>query len=285
MNEKTGAIVRRYYGWFAAALTIVCGALFIWQVLALYISGTAPDYTGESIFTRERVMSALGIISPVFWIWIVSIVAGFILWEIFPASKKVKPLKDDVYTLKNLKKRIPQKVSNDLHDSVLFIDKQEKLLLIIKFVCALVCIGCAIYGIVYLATPSHFPKVEVTHEMLNMVKHIMPFVLVAFVCMCGVTIYEIQSSKKQLKEVKKLIAYKSKGGEEEQVTLASTECPVNGVKAKIKKVTNNKYFVLGLRIAIGCLGVAFVIAGIFNENMHGILVKAINICTECIGLG
>jgi hypothetical protein len=104
--------------------------------------------------------------------------------------------------------------------------------------------------------------------------------------MCGVTVYEIFSSKQQLKEVKKLIAYKSKDGVNEiDATLNSQNCPVKGVKAKVKSVTNNKYFVLGVRIALLCLGIAFLIAGIFNENMHGILVKAINICTECIGLG
>jgi hypothetical protein len=168
---------------------------------------------------------------------------------------------------------------------VLCVDKEEKIIAVLKLACALVCIGCAIWAIVYLATPSHFPKKEVTHEMLAMVKNIMPCVVVCFALMCGVTIYEIYSSKRQLKEVKKLVAYKSKGGEEVDVTFAKDKCPAKGIKAKIKNVVNHKYFVLGLRIAIACLGVAFVIAGIFNENMHGILVKAINICTECIGLG
>jgi hypothetical protein len=230
-------------------------------------------------------MSSLGLISPVFWIWIVSIVAGFILWEVFPVKSKVKPLKDDVYTLGNLKRRIPKKVGADLKDSVLYIDKEEKIIAVLKLACALVCIGCAIWGIVYLAIPSHFPKEDVTHEMLAMVKNIMPCVVVCFALMCGVTVYEIYSSKRQLKEVKKLVAYKSKGGEEVDVTFAKDKCPAKGIKAKIKYVVNHKYFIWGLRIALACLGVAFIIAGIFNENMLNILIKAVNICTECIGLG
>jgi hypothetical protein len=54
---------------------------------------------------------------------------------------------------------------------------------------------------------------------------------------------------------------------------------------KLYNICHHKYFVLGCRIALGCLAVAFIIAGATNGGMHGVLVKAINICTECIGLG
>ena len=39
------------------------------------------------------------------------------------------------------------------------------------------------------------------------------------------------------------------------------------------------------RIAIICLGVLFIILGSMNGGARDVLVKAINICTECIGLG
>ena len=39
------------------------------------------------------------------------------------------------------------------------------------------------------------------------------------------------------------------------------------------------------RICLLVLGVAFIIWGILNGGMHDVFVKAINICTECIGLG
>ena len=39
------------------------------------------------------------------------------------------------------------------------------------------------------------------------------------------------------------------------------------------------------RIAILCLGVLFIILGVMNGGSRDVLVKAINICTECIGLG
>lgn len=39
------------------------------------------------------------------------------------------------------------------------------------------------------------------------------------------------------------------------------------------------------RLTILCLGVLFIILGVMNGGSRDVLVKAINICTECIGLG
>ena len=39
------------------------------------------------------------------------------------------------------------------------------------------------------------------------------------------------------------------------------------------------------RLALLCLGVLFIILGVSNGGSRDVLIKAINICTECIGLG
>ncbi len=40
-----------------------------------------------------------------------------------------------------------------------------------------------------------------------------------------------------------------------------------------------------IRLVVLALAVIFIIAGIANGNMYAIMIKAINICTECVGLG
>lgn len=41
-------------------------------------------------------------------------------------------------------------------------------------------------------------------------------------------------------------------------------------------------FIRGIILAISLL---FILLGIFNSGADDVLIKAINICTECIGLG
>ncbi|MBQ7518910.1 MAG: hypothetical protein IJU12_01215 [Clostridia bacterium] len=40
-----------------------------------------------------------------------------------------------------------------------------------------------------------------------------------------------------------------------------------------------------LRLSLFVLALAFIVLGILNGGLHDVLVKAIQICTECIGLG
>lgn len=40
-----------------------------------------------------------------------------------------------------------------------------------------------------------------------------------------------------------------------------------------------------VRITILCLGILFIILGVMNGGSRDVLIKASNICTECIGLG
>lgn len=39
------------------------------------------------------------------------------------------------------------------------------------------------------------------------------------------------------------------------------------------------------RIVILCVAAVFIVLGVFNGGLRDVLIKAINICTECIGLG
>ncbi len=269
MTEKTCKTVRLVYGILLGVMSVILGALFIWQTLDIYISGTAADYEGTYAFTRERVGAGLLKISPAFWIWVVMIIGGFVLWEVFPVAEKRK--KADVrYSLYRLKKRMPATVDGELKDSFAYVKGEEDNLRILWLFAAALGVAGSVYAIVYLSNPAHFPKVDVTAEMLNMVKHIMPWVLAVFAVACAICVYEGQSAKRQLEHAKKLAALNK---------------PAEAVHGKIYYLLKHKYFLLGVRIAVGCLGAAFVIAGICNGSMRDVLIKAINICTECIGLG
>ena len=280
MQEKTCKTVRLCYGIALSPMTAVTGALFIWQTLDIYLSG------GSRPFTREIVLERLNRIAPAFWIWVVMVAVGFIIWEVFAVSYKRAPLKDDCYALRRLKKRVPQKVGESGLASLKAVKRGELINLIVKLCAAALCLAGVAYGIAYLATASNFPKTDVNGEMLNMAAHLAPCVFAALLILCGVTLYLSLSAKKQLPHVKQIIASAKadeKNGVEAVYVTGNTA--VADLYGRWKALSNHKYFILGVRIAIAVFAVTFIILGIVNGNMRAILIKAINICTECIGLG
>lgn len=40
-----------------------------------------------------------------------------------------------------------------------------------------------------------------------------------------------------------------------------------------------------LRLALLVLALTLIVLGVLNGGLHSVLIKAVNICTECIGLG
>ncbi len=280
MQEKTCKTVRLCYGIALSLMTAVTGALFIWQTLDIYLSG------GSRPFTREIVLERLNRIAPAFWIWVVMVAVGFIIWEVFAVSCKRAPLKDDCYALRRLKKRVPQKVGESGLASLKAVKRGELINLIVKLCAAALCLAGVAYGIAYLATSANFPKTDVNGEMLNMAAHLAPCVFAALLILCGVTLYLSLSAKKQLPHVKQIIASAKadeKNGVEAVYVTGNTA--VADLHGRWKALSNHKYFILGVRIAIAVFAVTFIILGIVNGNMRAILIKAINICTECIGLG
>lgn len=271
MKEKTCKSVRLSYGIIFGVFTAVVGALFIWKVLSLYFSGTAEGYSGDP-FTRERVLEALSEIDLFFWLWIAGIVAGFVLWEVFPVKEKPRKICPDLQYAR-LYKRVPVAASEGSESEFAEILQQRRLIFALK--CAawsLFGIAC-VYSLVYLCIPSNFPDKNVTHEILNMVKHIFPCVFAGLLVVCGAAVYEKYAVIKMLPKVQK-------------VTMGQkpVEKSKNAV-ARVLAVFDNKWVILGIRIALGVIGVAFIIWGALNGNARAVFIKAINICTECIGLG
>ncbi len=303
-NEKTSKTVRLAYGSLFGVYTVLTGALIIWQALDIYFRGSLN--ADGIIFTRQNVLESISRLSPALWLWFSLAVVGFILWEVFSVKEKL-PRLDVRYTLHILKNRVPRSlaVSKDksLRESYKFINSEEQLLEGLWTCCICVGVAGAVYTIAYLANPSNFPKADVTAEMLNMVKNVMPWVAATLAFACGICVYEGQSAKKQLVHVKKLIAASKKQGldcEDGKAKFTTYKDAVHRFFSKIHKnlqvkAQNNKFcaFLLSLykhrievaRITACCLAAVFIIVGIVNGSARDLLLKAINICTECIGLG
>ena len=270
VSAKTCKIVRLVYGWVFSAFTFVVGLLFIWQVLDIYLGGKAQGL--ESPYSYELVSSRLkSVIAVPFWIWIATIVIGFVLWQLFPMPEKLKPITDERYVAYRLQKRLPSEVGEDLKGSFECVKSQQRLTKILHWCLLGIVALYLIFVIVYVSIPSNFPNKNKTHEMLNAAKWLLPFALAVYAAGCAYVIILKRSAKKMLPHLKQL----TKGISTPQAVQTN----------KFISIIKHKYFKLGVRIAVACIGVAFVIAGCFNGSVREVFYKAIAICTECIGLG
>lgn len=277
-DQKTCKLVRLIFGIILSVYTVVFGIVTASRILDIYFTGAAAGI--EKPYTSDLFMGRIKTeLAAPFWIWIFLIFAGFVLWEVFYIPEKRKALTDARYVLQRLQKRIPAQVGENLQGSFNFVKQEQKTL---KILHRMLCVEAAlmvIEVIIYLCVPSNFGYDPATNSydiskvsisVINMCKFVLPIAAIAYIAGLVYVIYYGYSAKRQLPYVKKL---------------------TQGIKApqaatgKFAALVQSKYFILGVRIAVACFAVAFIIAGCLNKSTDEVLGKAIRICKECIGLG
>ena len=139
---------------------------------------------------------------------------------------------------------------------------QQKKRRLIHAVCAAACALCLAPAALYLTDLTHFASRDLEPVMGAMMLHITPWILAAFVC---IMVCEQLSHQSMLLEIRA-----AKQAPKRQPEAASVQ------SAKARGVA---------RAALYMAAAAMLIAGVLNGGMRDVLVKAVNICTECIGLG
>ena len=131
---------------------------------------------------------------------------------------------------------------------------------------------CMVPIVLYIANPAHFAESDAAgleHMLAALVGHILPWTVLAFACLTVSTLLRERSMQRET------AAASERAREEKAAGLA----PAPKAKTAAGKGKN------AARAAILALAVIFIIAGIHNGGMKDVLIKAINICTECVGLG
>lgn len=266
-----------YYGIFLSLFTCALGVAFIAVAVVILSQGNWQ----QGAYSRELVAKMLFPVSIPFYIWIAAIATGYALSVIYPQAVKKTPAKvKERVQIKRLSSRLPQG-SGEAYDAdmrKIYVEKRSRI--IVYSVCGAVCFAGGIASAVYLFNPANFPQGGVANDlMLKMFINVGPWVIVS-ICGCiGVTLYEKYSMLREITVLKHVIS-SNRGN-----PVINSERAVNPVLEKIKKVASSAYFLWAVRGVIAVLAVTFIILGIFNEGMRDVLIKAIAICTECIGLG
>lgn len=288
MSLKKADTVRLIYGIFLSIFTVAVGFLFLYQVVDIYGSGP------QKPFTREIVSEHLSKISIPCIAWIVAVIGGVVLWWALPEQKKKAPSPAYVKTYNLLSKRIPDYADKCEREYEL-VQRRKTGLLTARIICAIIAVAAVIACGAYLFALSNFASIneqafehgltgafarlfnvknfdaDPTRGVITMTAKLLPWIGTSLACFIGLSVYEWATAKKVLPAVKKLVAE----GAKQRLTPE--------VKAKPQK--DRRVLTLVVRISLLCVAVALIVLGSINGGAYDVFIKAINICTECIGLG
>lgn len=259
-SNKHQLILKRAHFLYALCLGIViiiAGLCFIFACLGIYNSGKQP-------FTRESVATAFEFIAIPVYICAIMTLGGIIFDILSKAdSPKLKVTKDYAAMLK---KAYSTKTFTECNDSVLSqITKEQNFRKIHSIVRTVLFCGASIVFLAYGTNSDNFHQVEITDSMIKAMYVLMPCLIVCFAYGLFSVIYCEKSMERELALVKSLPSTTS-------ITDNTTTYKTNSLTPII-------------RICILILGVGLLVYGYITGGTMDVLTKAINICTECIGLG
>lgn len=277
MTEKKVQLAKRLYGICLSVLTVLMAVLFIVQIWRLFRSNADTPYSLESV------SKYFNQIALPFWFWLGAVALGGVLSYAFPnAEEKPKAFVDTRVLLNRLKGRLPEN-----EGGMVALKQETALRTLVWFAAAALCAASTVITLVYLFDGTYTATLTTeffkSHVEAEKFIKIFPWVF-AGLCVCaGALIYQSYSLKKELSMVKELLAERTKRGEKP----VQREIPPTIWAKWTKKLTffGSDRSVFIIRLGLAMAGVALFVFGILNGGMADVLTKAINICTQCIGLG
>lgn len=260
MSDKVKKNIRLIYNCLLSVMLIVTGILLMTACVRVYKIGDRP-------FTPENISAAFAKISFIVWITLAMTVIAIILALAMPSEKeKLCGATDKKTVLKRLLSRLNIEKLNE--DTLHNIEKEKKLRLCFRLGAITLSLAAIAPALVYTLNMNNYTA-DYNESVLLSCIWILPTSFFAMGISFIYVILENRSIERQLKFVKEAFSDSS-------VRLPSKKSEAARAYPKA---------VLGVRISIAVIAVLFIALGIANGGMADVLSKAINICTECIGLG
>ena len=263
MSNKAKKTVLLVYGILLSVLLVVSGVLLAVCCVNIYLQGDRP-------FTPNAISTEFQKIQVVIYVALGALAIGALLKIFMPVEAKKSSgsmaLSD---TLKRLESRYDIKTC-DKSDRV-GVSRAKRARTIVKTVAIVLCVLLSLPALIVALVPANYTA-DYNQSVINLCILIIPCFLVCAIISASYSYVESALLKKQITAFKSLIS-------EGKITKSDKgECSA----CKCKK---ERYTVISARIIIGVIALIFIVIGIANGGMADVLSKAINICTECIGLG
>lgn len=233
---------------FAAAVCLMAACVGIWR-------------SGHKPFSREAVAAAFGPIAIPIILCLVLVVISVVYELLLPCPAEKKAARQTRMLLKRMQARTDLELCNEeLRSRVLSLRADRKLMDRIGRV--LVVLSCILF-LTYGTNPANFHSTHINASMIRAMYWLLPCSAVPFA-------YGYFAAGKNLSSMKE---------ELDLLKSAPKESKIAPPRPKPHRKT------LYIRAAFLVLALVFLIGGFFAGGTADVLTKAVNICTECVGLG
>ncbi len=270
MTEKPKKTIHIIYSIVLSVMLAVAGICLIVACVGIYRSGSRP-------FTPESVAAAFATIALPVYICLGLVFGSFVLNAALPLPRKKRSaVRQEEAQLAKLHRRLLESSCEAaLAQKIIREQSKRKLHSILTLV--LLILG-SIAFLLYGANPANFHQSEINASMVKAMYVLLPCMAIPF-CYSIFAAYACRASvRRETALVKEAIASVRQETALVKDAIASGETAARPAPANKEKLP-------WLRYALLVFAVAILVYGFFAGGTKDVLTKAINICTECVGLG
>ncbi len=254
MKNDKFSLLRRILGILIAVSIVTAGICLIVGCLSIYNSGDQP-------YSRQAVADAFKTIAIPVYICLILTVLGMVFELVSPSQpKKEKNIPNNRAILKKLSAK--KDIQGDKRAQMRIQEERKHRKSNNIFAFVLIAVTCAIM-LMYALIPENYHSEEINQSVIHVLKFILPCYLMLALCGTFTLFMNERSIKREIELLKEL--------------------PMNSQKSTPEKQPKSNIKVIRYAILVVSLG--FLVYGFAFGGTEDVLTKAVNICTECIGLG
>lgn len=257
MTNQRAMQIRKIYGIALSAMLAVAGICLMAACCKIY-------YTGDGTFSREIVAAHFASIAIPVYLCLAMVIGSIVLEIFLPGTvKKTVPEKNDALILQRLQRKVDLPACDASLVAKVLKEQQARFCHKIVTVVLLV-IGSVIF-LAYALNGNNFHQREITDSLIQAMYLLIPCMAVPF----GYAVFA---------------AYHSRASIRREIEILKQAASSNSPAPAAAAANSDKAIVIA-RWALVIVAVAILVYGYFAGGTADVLTKAINICTECVGLG
>ena len=263
MTQTTKKNIHQFYGILVSVACVFAGICFIAACLNIYFGGQEAGLS--QLYTRQIVAASFAKIAGPVYTCLVLVLGGLVLNLALPLEK---PRQKVDKNLSLILARLREKTDLDScsHGQKAALTKEQTLRKNWVLCSGILLLGGFVIFLLHACNGSNWGTNSTPSMVVAMEKMVGSL---AVPCVFAIlAVYQVRKSLTR---------------EIELMRQLSAQFPRKAEKAEVKP--SGRKGIAAARMAILVIGIVLVLLGACNEGTADILTKAVNICTECVGLG